>query len=108
MEQLIQKIEELGWSVNKEGDHEYLLGKFSPAGQDFSISVEGEDAEELVDSIREAYENFDVSYETYLWLDHTGHGKNGAPYHMKDLLEDMETCEAMIQELHNQLTTENV
>ena len=34
-----------------------------------------------------------------LWLDSDGHGKNGAPYHMRDLLEDMEACETMLEDL---------
>ena len=28
-----------------------------------------------------------------------GHGKNGAPYHMRDVLDDMEAVEDMIGEL---------
>lgn len=105
-EKLLSKVKEAGWTVETEDEHSYRFGKFSPAGQDFSIVVEGEDADELTKSIYERYENFDVSEETYLWLDDTGHGKNGAPYHMKDLLEDMEACEQMILDLYNGLLAE--
>ena len=49
---------------------------------------------------REDYYNaFDADEETYLWLDDNGHGKNGAPYHMRDVLDDMEAVEDMIGEL---------
>ena len=41
-----------------------------------------------------------MCYETYLWLDSDGHGKNGAPYDMKDLYEDMEACREIIYELY--------
>lgn len=102
--ELVEKIEALGWKVEKEDENEYRIGKFSPAGQDFSVSIEGEEVEELIDSIDKAYENFDVSEQTYLWLDNTGHGRNGAPYEMRDLLEDMEACEKMIKDLHDELT----
>ena len=37
--------------------------------------------------------------EAYLWLDETGHGKNGAPYRMKDVVKDMEEAEKMIDRL---------
>lgn len=107
IEELVEKIESLGWSVEKEGDNEYRLGKFSPAGQDFSIVAEGEFIEDFIDSIYKAYDNFDVSEETYLWLDNTGHGTNGAPYHMKDVLEDMEVCEQMILDLYDALNNQN-
>ena len=79
------------------------FGKYSPAGQDFHISVEleGKNPESLLMSILATYSDFDVSYESYLWLDSDGHGKNGAPYDMKDVYEDMEACQEMILELYN-------
>ena len=46
------------------------------------------------------YNDFDVSYEAYLWLDNTGHGTNGAPHDMKAVYEDMEECEGFIYELY--------
>lgn len=101
--ELVKKIEELGWKVEEEGDNEYRLGKYSPAGQDFSIAIKGKTDEELINSVHQAYDDFDVSEETYLWLDNTGHGKKGAPYHMKELLADMEVCEQMILDLYNEL-----
>lgn len=103
IKELIVKIESFGWSVTKEDDNQYFFSKFSPAGQDFSINVEAESAEDLIDNIYEAYENFDVSEATYLWLDNTGHGVKGAPHEMKDVLADMEACEQMILELHKKL-----
>lgn len=103
---MIEKVESLGWSVSKEGDKQFRFRKYSPAGQDFSIAVEGEHFEEILSSIQEVYEDFDVSEETYIWLDHTGHGKNGAPYHMREVLEDMESCKQMILDLYNELTSD--
>ena len=52
-----------------------------------------------IGNIKEYYDNFDVDEEAYLWLDETGHGKNGAPYRMKDVVEDMEEAEKMIDRL---------
>ena len=78
------------------------FGKYSPAGQDFHVSAELEDMEidTLMDNLNSRYADFDCSEETYLWLDSTGHGTNGAPYDMKDLYEDMEACQEMIMELY--------
>lgn len=53
----------------------------------------------LIENIEEYYEGFDVDYETYIWLDQFGHGRNGAPYRMRAVLEDMEATEKMIEEL---------
>lgn len=107
---MIERAEELGWTVTDEGDsqytdgdNQYMFSKHSPGGQDFSITIEGEDAEDIVDNIYGAYIDFDVSYETYMWLDDTGHGRNGSPYDMRDLYDDMEACEQMILELYSEL-----
>jgi len=103
MKNIINKIEGLDWNVNKYEDS-LELSRYSSAGQDFSINVSiGEDKDDFLSNLYEVYENFDVSYETYLWLDSTGHGTNGAPYDMMDVYKDMEECEEGILELYNEL-----
>lgn len=107
IEELIKIAESDSWTVTEE---EYTNGKgllfsrYSPAGQDFSISTGPfESAEELLEHIKEYHDNFDVDYETYIWLNSDGHGKNGAPYHIKDVVEDMEYCKKMILDLYKLL-----
>lgn len=103
IEKIIEIAENLEWTVTEEENNEYLFSKYSPAGQDFNMEIECKNVDDLINSIYQRYENFDCSYETYIWLDNTGHGKNGAPYDMKDLYEDMEACEQMILDLYNEL-----
>lgn len=101
---VIEEIEELGWNATIEDDNQISLQIFSPSGHDFNISIETEgDVDTFIENIYNCYENFDVSYETYLWLDEEGHGKNGAPYDMRDLYNDMEACEQLILKLYNNL-----
>lgn len=105
-----KKIESLvysyGWDVCIEDETEdyicYDFSKRSPAGKDFHIYAELENMsiETLVNNLMSEYTSFDCSYETYLWIDNTGHGKNGAPYDMKDVYKDMEACQEMIKELY--------
>lgn len=40
-----------------------------------------------------------MSYETYIWLDDTGHGRNGAPYDMIDVYNDMLWWRNSLEEL---------
>lgn len=104
VKKVLKAIEKLGWNVTIEDDSNVVLSQFSPAGQDFNISVNTEnDVLLFIENIFEYYSSFDVSYETYLWLDNEGHGKNGAPYDMKDLYEDMETCKENIYKLYEEL-----
>ena len=117
MNELHEKIKNIadkeGWSVditdNGDDCYTFTFQKFSPYGQDFSFDVDLEDnnIETLIDGIHQYYFDFDVSYETYLWLDNEGHGKNGAPYDMKDIYEDMEDRAKMIRDLYNTFRQNN-
>lgn len=98
---LINALEKQDFKVTQFDDKFFEFEKYSPAGQDFIFTVEGETLEELFDNLYAHYSDFDVSYEAYLWLDDTGHGANGAPYDMKDVYEDMETCAEYIIEVAN-------
>ena len=79
----------------------FEFSQFTPAGQDFffSATMKGGGLESLITDIEEYYEGFDADSEAYLWLDGNGHGKKGAPYHMKDVLADMEAAEDMVCKL---------
>ena len=99
----IEKIaEELGWTVtwdNNDGTKFVMFSQYSPAGQDFNVELEYKNLGEIEYKLREYYDNYDPSYEAYLWLDNDGHGKNGAPYEMIDVYNDMVACEEMIDKL---------
>jgi hypothetical protein len=104
------EAEKLGWTISEEGNTDNIIqlrfSKRSPAGQDFSFEADYKDGDisSLSSSLRDYYEDFDVSSEAYLWLDKDGHGKNGAPYDMRDLYNDMEACENNVQKLFDAIT----
>ena len=104
MKKFIKKVKEvtekLDWTITIEGK-EFLFSKYSPAGQDFNIGIEACNLEEIIEGLKNFCNNFDCSEETYLWLDTSGHGTNGAPSNMKDLYEDMEACLEMAEELRD-------
>ena len=104
-EKQIEKIEELGFFVHRDDDDGmYRFSKGSSAGQDFFFEVEpGEDLFDLSENVYRYYESYDVSEETALWIDSTGHGKNGAPYDIEDIVADMKECEQFILDLYNLL-----
>lgn len=95
LKKLVTEIESQGWKVEvleDIGRFEFEISTFSPAGQDFSKCLSADNAEEFIDTLKEAYFDFDVSYEAYMWLGSDGHGQNGAPYDMRDVYDDMEWC----------------
>lgn len=73
-----------------------LLETWSPEGQDvvFEAQLEApESCEEFIEALKEHAANYDPDEEATLWLGSDGHGKNGAPYRISDLLEDMQWAE---------------
>lgn len=102
MKELISRAEELDWTI-EEVDGEYQFQRYSPEGHDFHMYIKGKTAEELIVNIYEYYEDYDVSEEASCWVDHTGHGTNGAPYELEDLVEDFKACKNMILDLYNEL-----
>lgn len=104
LEHLIDEVEKLNYSITQECDNVYDIGKSSPRGQDCHVSIDTEnDADLFIENIRAYVSDYDVSYETYLWLDDEGHGSNGVPYDMKDVYEDMEWWKDSLKELANTL-----
>ena len=80
---------------------------FSPQDQNLIIEVEikaapvNEVLSNIYNQLNSFVDNFDVSSEAYLWLDNSGHGKNGAPHDMKDVYEDMEVYLEYAKELRD-------
>lgn len=101
IDEAIEIAEKLGWSV-KVDEITMEFSKHSPSGQDFSFSIDlcsYGDMSDLYESINEYADDFDVDYEAYLWIGDDGHGKNGAPYHIKDIVSDMEDARDSMKKL---------
>ena len=115
IDSITEIAEEDGWSVYVEemedrGDMiEFTFGKYTDVGQDFSFSVEMKDGDidTVIEDIDNYYENYDPDEEALLWVGSDGHGKKGAPYHLTDIVKDMEQCETYIGELFDLLDKAN-
>ena len=110
IELLLNKASELEWNVyDVDEEEEYVkIGKFSPAGLNFSFNINITDnVEDFIQNIYDYYLNFDISDEAPLWVDEFGRCMNGVPYDMNDIYEDMEACESNIKELYDYLVEIN-
>lgn len=111
IDKVIEVAESLGWicCVEHEGEETtFQFEKYSPAGHDFVFSekMHKDDVATLIHGIYRYYEDFDVSEETYLYLDSSGHGVNGAPYDMRDLYNDIEASCNDVEKLYDALNDE--
>lgn len=96
----IQIAERLGWEVTKDR-YDIELQFYTDYGQDFSFSVNRN--EDYVKQVYDYYNSFDPDEEALLWVDDSGHGKNGAPYRLKDIITDMEEVENELEKLYDAL-----
>ena len=67
---------------------------------DFGIELSVEDFCDLTREVFDRYEGFDPDEETALWIGPDGHGKNGAPYHIQDILDEMNQIDEELRKLY--------
>lgn len=106
MNDFLNFANELGWcyyTSDKQEDEVCVeLEKFSPMGQDFIATLwfENDNEDDFIDKLKDYWQNFDPDEETARWIDDMGHGINGAPYNLQDVLIDMEDCKEMLRDLY--------
>lgn len=108
-ERFNESTDDWNMEVRKDGvtDYEVVLTPVSlSSGEDvmfdFLVDVEQDVAgliHDITDEIENIEDGYDVSYETYIWLDDTGHGMNGAPYEMEDVLADKKEVKKALKKL---------
>ena len=105
LEQIENVCDRQGWSlyVSDRGDGRKDLEFEKYVGEQdfiFSLILNGDDTEGLIDDMEEYIDNFDVDEEASLWIGEDGHGKNGAPYRISDILEEMQMAKDEMQILY--------
>ena len=104
MENLKNKIKELGWNVYEidfcDGKG-WELEKYSPAGEDFIFQIEhNQTVEKAIENIKEYVNNFDEDEHARLWATARDVGQ---PTTLKELIQDAENIHNMLYELANNL-----
>lgn len=88
-------LERLGWSYTDDGDGNIELEKYSPAGEDFIITV---GAENFVENVKEYAASFDQEEHIEMWVEARRNKVAGVPS-IKELVEDAEAIDRMLKEL---------
>lgn len=104
IDRIIEIAEDQGFSVStetKENEVEFTFSQYTDFGQDFffEATMKDYDIYTLIEEVGDYYEGYDPDEEAMLWVGPDGHGKNGAPYRLTDVVKDMEQCEQMIKNL---------
>ena len=112
IDRIIEIAESQGFSVDykiKSKTVEFTFSQYTNFGQDFSFEATMKDNNiyTLIQEVNDYYEGYDPDEETMLWVGPDGHGKNGAPYRLTDVVKDMEQCKQMIKNLSDALSEAN-
>lgn len=90
-----------GCEFSSEDDYYALLEGWSSAGRNWCLEL---NAEDLINSMKENVEGYDVDYETYIWLDDFGHGGRGAPLSLREVLEDSEEIKQELETMYEEVS----
>lgn len=89
-------------TFSKDEDSNKVLFTFTPVlsgNYDGATELEAENLDELKAEARSYAADYDPDYQTYIWLDESGHGKCGAPYRMLDVHSQMEELQDALEDL---------
>ena len=92
---LLDTIEAQGWWYNICDDGLIEIGKYSPAGEDFSFDIEGKD---IAAEVQQYYEDFDPDEHAKMWVEAMDRVQ-GVPQSVRTLIDDAEAIDDMLMEL---------
>lgn len=102
LDELVDIANELDWSCSID-ENGIEFEKHSPLGEDFIFYAEGTTPEEICDSVYDYDQGFDAEEHAEIWIENRG--KNGTPNSIRDLLDDAEAIQGMLDELQEALDT---
>ena len=91
---LIDKCEELDWSVHCYDEY-VEISQQSPAGEDFSFTV---DEKDFVENVKQYAADFNPDEHIAMWIEPKGFGTSGVPS-ARELVHDAEAIDEMLQNL---------
>lgn len=112
LQKLLEKAEELGWTVGEPYQEESTkrcfipLENYSPAGEDLCEEIEFRKRDQVAsftNSLFDLYMEFDVDDHVEMWIEARRNGVAGVPSSIKALVEDAEAIEKMYENLCNEL-----
>ena len=105
---IIAAAEKAGWNCTigkrDDGGYDVMFQMYTDhAGQDRNECFWVEKLEDLSHQVYDRWQEFDVDEEASIWIGEDGHGKNGAPYRITDIVKDMEEVEESLEKLSDEL-----
>lgn len=106
LDKMIKVCEDNGWKVDgyEGGNGKYYeIGNYSPAGENFFLTINAENATEFAEGIRIYAAEFDIDTHIELWVDARRAGVSGVPS-TRELVKDAEAIDGMLKQLAEAVT----
>ena len=97
-DELYKALEKSCWIIDSIDGNTITFYCDAMLNYDTSTEIEANTMQEVIEQVKEKA-GMDVDYEASLWIGSDGHGKNGAPYHIKDIVQEMEDYAEALEEL---------
>ena len=106
MKNIFKKLEQHNPEINIFIDGTDIeISAYSPGGGDFNAAFNAQTLEALREDMAHYIDGYDIDAEAALWIGEDGHGKNGAPYHIADIVTDQTWWRDLLSDLHDFLLT---
>ncbi|MDO4937733.1 MAG: hypothetical protein Q4E62_07445 [Sutterellaceae bacterium] len=96
-----------GWEIEYDRDENGMTMTFTDSDHDYyeghEFTIEFDSVDDLVEQVNDRWNEFELDRETYNLLDCDGHGMDGAPYSMRDVLDEMTDFETKLSRLADRL-----
>lgn len=101
LKNLTESLQNRGFEVYDNCDVNISIEKTMKNGVTESVFVCHEDltVDQIVEWLQSEYDNFDVSSETYSCLDSSGHGNEGYPHDLEEVLEGKKEWEVCLEQI---------
>lgn len=112
LEQIEKVAKDLGINLEWSGDEKANeidgcdVCFYTSYGQDFGAWLPLSGVEGFLDELSSYIFDYDPSEEAALWIGPDGHGRNGAPYYLEDILEDAKEIELKLKQFESELIKE--
>jgi hypothetical protein len=96
--------ENLDWTISYVDGERIELGKYSPAGEDFSFTT---DTDNFVEGVKEYAAHFNLDEHIEMWIEARHNGVSGVPS-TRELVKDAEDIDVMLKVLADALWTAEI
>lgn len=102
--ELIEKVAERFEIIVTWYERDAELSYYSSYGQDYFMTIQDiSNTKNFLSDLTDFVESYDIDEEASKWIGPDGHGENGAPYHIEDIIADAKEIKQVYKDFQTEL-----